>query len=101
MSFNSIPNSMVLGMSLIPVGISTVVQVFPPRGCNGMYFGYQSGGSLMVIQGVTGVPTGGFVLTTTERVQVVGPLNFFLSAAGATAICGVLFSFSDGYSALP
>lgn len=101
MSFNSLPVSTVLGMTLLPVGVSTVVQVFPPRGCNGMYFGYQSGGSLMVIQGVTGVPTGGFMLTTTERVPVIGPLNFFLSAAGATAICGILFSFSDGYSLLP
>ena len=101
MSFNSIPNTSVLGMSLIPVGTSVVVQVYPPRGCNGVYFGYQSGGSLMVIQGVSGVPTNGFLLGTTERVQLVGPASFFLSAAGATAICGVLFSFSDGYSLAP
>ena len=55
----------------------------------------------MVIQGVSGVPTNGFLLGTTERVQLVGPASFFLSAAGATAICGVLFSFSDGYSLAP
>ena len=90
-----------LGMTLLPVGISVVTQVIPPRGTNGMYFGWQSGGTLTIIQGVTGVPTGGYVMGTTERMSVVGPLSFFLAAAGATAICGIVFSFSDGYSLQP
>jgi hypothetical protein len=101
MSFNSIPGSVMLGMTLLPVGISVVTQVIPPRGTNGMYFGWQSGGTLSIIQGVTGVPTGGYVMGTTERMSVVGPLSFFLAAAGATAICGIVFSFSDGYSLQP
>lgn len=90
-----------LGQTLIPVGLSATVQVIPPRGCNGIYFGWQSGGSL-ALSNQSGLSMGQcYLLGTTERINVDGPATFFLVAAGTTSMAGVVFKYSSGYSILP
>jgi hypothetical protein len=90
-----------LGQTLLVVGLSLPVQVMPPRGCNGIYAGWQSGGSLLVLNGIGSALATGSILGTTERLNIVGPATFFLAAAGSTATVSMIFSYSAGYSQLP
>ncbi len=91
-----------LGVTQLTIGTNAVVQVLPPRGCNGVYFGWQSGGSLAIMSGAgTSGPLGGFLLGTTERVNLDGPATFFLGAGGSTSIAGIAWKYSAGFSLLP
>ena len=91
-----------LGATLVNIGTNAVVQILPPRGCNGVYFGWQSGGSLAIMNGAgTSGPLGGYLLGTTEHINLEGPATFFLGAGGATAIAAVVWKYSAGYSLLP
>ncbi len=91
-----------LGVTQITIGTNVVTQILPPRGTNGVYFGWQSGGSLAIMNGAgSSGNLGGFVLGTTERVNLDGPATFFLSASGATSVAGIVFKYSAGFSLLP
>lgn len=91
-----------LGQTQMAIPALSVVQVIPPKACNGVYFGYISGGSLSIMNdaGSSG-GLGGFLLGTTERMNIDGPATFFLAATGATAVCGIVFKKSSGYSLTP
>lgn len=66
----------------------------------GMLVKYQSGGSLAIVNAVGSTLGSGDLLITNERIQLQGPMTFFL-AAGATSIASVLFKYSSGFSQLP
>jgi hypothetical protein len=93
--------SYLYGQTNITIGTGLTVQVFPPRTCNAVVFGWQSGGSLAIVNSIGATAGTGFVLTTTERMSCDGPAGFFLAASGATAVAGVLFKYSAGYSLTP
>ncbi len=91
-----------LGVTLFNVGSAVgALQVIPPRGCNGVYFGLMSG-QTWAISNAAGMSIGNsFVLSATERLNFDGPATFFLAAGGATAVVGIGFKYSAGFSQLP
>ncbi len=91
-----------LGMTLFNVGSGVgALQIVPPRGCNGVYFGLASG-QTWAISNSTGMSIGNsFVLSATERLNFDGPATFFLAAGGATAVIGLVWKYSAGFSQLP
>lgn len=85
----------------IPAGV-TATQIIPPRTTKSIAFKYASGGSLAVVNALSGITaTNGYILGTTEVVSLNGPVSFFLAASGSTAVASVLFGYSAGYSSLP
>lgn len=89
-----------LGMTLIAVGNGvTAVPVVPPAHTMGIVLKSISGGSLTVVNGIAGVGASGWLVTS--DVAIDGPALFYLGAVGATAIAGVMFKFSSGWSNLP
>ena len=91
-----------LAPTLIPVAVAlTATPVYPPSGCNGFFLKYQSGGTLAIVNALSGVTAvNGYILGTTEQINVNGPAVFFLNAAGTTSVAAVCFKRSAGYSAL-
>jgi len=89
-------------MTQFIVGSAVVaLQVVPPRGCNGVYFGLAAG-QTWAIANATGMSIGNsFVLGATERLNFDGPATFFLAAGGATATIGIVWKYSAGFSQLP
>src|SRR6185503_14570187 len=88
-----------LGSTLVSIGTNGVSQILPPRGCNGVYFGWQSGGSLAIMNGPGNSGTlGGYLMGTSEHITIDGPATFFLGAAGSTAVCAIVFKYSAGFS---
>ena len=91
-----------LGATQFIVGSGVgALQVVPPRGTNGLWFGPMSG-QTYAISNQAGASIGNsFVLNATDRISINGPATFFLAAGGATAIFGIVFEYSAGYSQLP
>lgn len=90
-----------LGTTLVAIPVGTAVQIIPPRTTNGIYFGWQTGGTLAVCNSLGLTAAQGMILQTTERVSVAGPSTFFLAAAGTTSVAAIMFRFSSGFSQLP
>lgn len=92
----------------IPATAASAALILPPAGSVSVCFGYASGGSLEIFRapnGATatsvrttdGVTLGsGYLLTTSERVQVDGAPSFYLAATGATAVASFRFGLSQG-----
>lgn len=89
-----------LGVTQFAVGLSATLEVIPPAHCNGLWLKYLSGGTLAIVNGASAISTAGWVLGT-EIIPITGPATFFLAAAGSTAIAGLLFSYSSGFSLTP
>jgi hypothetical protein len=89
-----------LAATLIPVPVAlTATPVYPPAGCNGFFLKYQSGGTLAIVNALSGITAvNGYVLGATEQISVDGPAVFFLNAAGSTSVAAVMFKRSAGYS---
>ena len=85
-----------LGATLIAVAAgATATAVVPPKGCNGYFLKYQSGGSLAIVPGIGSSGTALGYLLQTEVLNIDGPATFFLNAGGATAVAAVAFKFSS------
>jgi len=86
----------------IPTGATATV-VIPPKGCNGYYLKYASGGSLAIVPGIGSSGTLlGYLIGSTEVLNIDGPASFFLQSGGATAVAAIAFKFSSmGQSFLP
>lgn len=87
-----------LGSTLLAVPTGAAIQVLAPAGCNGVYFGWQSGGTLAVAPGIGASTGNSFVLSTTERINLDGPASFFLASNGSTSVAGIVFKYSSGFS---
>lgn len=92
-------DSFILGSTLMNVGLSAAAVFNPPAFCNGMWFKYQSGGTLFLGSGISQTPGATmYAVGSSEIVNVGGPARFFLYAAGATVTVGIGFSFNAGLS---
>lgn len=91
-----------LGATLVTVATgATATQISPPRCTNGIYFGYQSGGSLAIVNAQGQTCAQGYLMGTTEHITIEGPSTFFLAAGGSTAIAAIVFKYSAGFSLFP
>jgi len=90
-----------LGSTLLAVPTGPAVQVTVPRGTNGVYFGLQSGQTLAIANQIGASIGNSYVMGPTERMNIDGPATFFLAAGGATAVVGIVWKYSSGYSIFP
>ncbi len=93
------------GATQVNVGIGGAanVRITPPLYANGMFLKYGSGGSLAIVSnGLSGSPGAsgslGYVLGTTEVMNIDGPACFFLAAVGTTSVAQIAFKYSSGMS---
>lgn len=94
-----------MGATQVNIGVGGAANVLikPPIYTNGVFFKYLSGGSLSIVSnGISGSPGAsgalGYILSTTEVVNIDGPAMFFLAASGTTAVAEVVFRYSGGMS---
>lgn len=87
-----------LGSTVVAVGLSAPMQFMPGQNVNGVWFKYQSGGSLFLGQGLSQTPGATMMLIGTEIISAAGPARFFLYATGATALVSIGVSYSRGMS---
>jgi len=100
-SSNQFTYSLGATLMAIPTGATATI-VIPPKGSNGYYLKYASGGSLAIVPGIgsSGTPLG--YLIGSETINIDGPATFFLQSGGATAVAAIAFKFSSmGQSFLP
>jgi hypothetical protein len=96
-----------LGVTQVPIVATVATRIIPPAGTNSSVVKYLSGGTLAVVNGGASGSLGmsaalGYILSTTETVNVSGPASFFLSAGGSTSVAQIMFGFSSGgLSAFP
>ncbi len=87
-----------LGSTVMAVGLSAAAQFIPGPYVNGLWFKYQSGGSMFLGSGLSQTPGATMMLIGSEIVSAGGPARFFLYATGATALAAVGVSYSRGMS---
>lgn len=97
-----------LGATLVPVGLSAIVAVRPTAYQYGVGIKIFSGGSSGTLEvcpppvALSGASaTGwslGYPLATSESVQATGPTTFFLAAMGVTMVAAVIFGRTAGAS---
>ncbi len=94
-----------IGCSQVAVGASLRLQVTPPAGVIQTRVGWASGGTLALVQSASAVAgtlaSAGYILGTTETVDVPGPATFFMTAGGTTSVARVMWQYSAGFSLFP
>lgn len=96
----------VVGATRVSIGQSQIIRVTPPPGAAQTNLKYISGGSLEIVQpALSGASTStaggwgtGYLVGTSEVVQMPGPATFYLSCgvAGATTVACLAWGFSAG-----
>lgn len=90
-----------VGITLVPIGITSGVQLSPGRGVLTQTLKWQSGGTLAMVNQAGATTAQGYILGTSEVVNIGGPATFFLAASGSTAIAAIAFGYSAGFSLQP
>ena len=87
------------GATQISVGISATAKIIPPPGALGGFFHIQgAGGSCAIVNGASQVASTGYLMSTTEVVQMEGPATFYIAASGVTTVIGIVWRLAQGYS---
>jgi len=86
-----------MGATQLAIGLTSPTRVTPPAFCNGGFFKYVSGGSYAITAGISQLASTGYPVATTEAISISGPGVFYLHAVGATAVVGMVFSYSQGF----
>lgn len=87
-----------MGSTQLSIGLSATVRVVPQAGQNGGFFKILSGGgTLAIVNGISSIASGGYIIASGEAISFSGPGVFYLAAAGATMTVGLCTNFSQGY----
>lgn len=98
-SGNSNMQAHLIGVTNIVVGLSQTVEVTPPAGTvNGFITIAAGGATCEVVNGVSNVVGEGHYLRANERMELEGPAQFWLAAAGATMTISLVTRKSAGSS---
>lgn len=98
-------DTFVIGGTRIALGLSlTPLLITPPVGSADGFLKWISGGSLEIVSNnipgasIAGqtVAAIGYIVGTTEVVNLNGPASFYVMAAGATSVFGLRWHFSSG-----
>jgi len=90
-----------LGVTLLAVPVAlTATAVIPPSFCTGVTVKHQAGGTLAIVNALSGVTAvNGYIMGASGAPFTFnGPTNFFLNAAGSTSTAAIMFHLSAGYS---
>lgn len=93
---------------IVPPGATLAVVVNPVAGGCNQRLKYLSGGSLEIFNCPVGTTApggslvalataGGYLMSTTEIVEIDGPARYYLMATGATAIAALVYGLTAGY----
>lgn len=86
-----------IGVSQIVVGLSATVKVVPRAGVLSGYLHLEStGGSVAIVNGISGIVTNGMKMSANQLIELEGPATFYLAASGATMTVSYVMRYSAG-----
>jgi hypothetical protein len=86
-----------IGVSQIVVGLSATVKVVPRAGVlSGFIHNEGGGGTLALVNGISGIASQGMKIGANQLIQLEGPATFYLAAAGATMTASFVMRYSAG-----
>ena len=85
-----------LGVTNIHVGLSTTTYCVHQPYQNGWVFKKASGGTLAIVGSTNAPTTDGYIVGDSESINIDGPANFHLAAAGATCVVAAFWGYTEG-----
>ncbi len=85
-----------LTVAQIEIGLSASVNVTGAAYQNGYIFKKFSGGTLAIVSGESAIASSGYIIGDNESINLDGPANFWLAAAGATCVVHAFWGQSGG-----